>query len=157
MSKIQPIPEGYHSLTPYLILNEASLAIEFYKKAFGAKELFCMKKPDGTVAHAEMQFGDSKLMLADECPEMKGFSPKSIGGSPIFIHFYVEDVDAVVEAAVLQGATILRPLANQFYGDRSCTVADPFGYTWTISTHIEDVSPEEIGKRAKEWMENSQK
>ncbi len=146
--KVKPIPEGYHTVTPYLILHDAAGAIEFYKRAFGAVELYRMAGPGGKVGHAEIKIGDSPVMLADEHPEMGARSPKSIGGSPISILIYVENVDAVVQQAVAAGANLFRPVENKFYGDRSGGVEDPYGYQWFISTHVEDVSPEELERRA---------
>lgn len=148
--KVNPIPEGYHTVTPYMILQNASNAIDFYKQAFGAIELFRSPKPDGRVAHAEIQVGDSRIMLADEFPDMGALSPTTIGGSPITLMLYVEDVDKFTDRAVAAGAKVTRPIQNQFYGDRLGMVADPFGYNWCIATHIEDVSPEEIQRRAAE-------
>jgi len=143
----KPIPDGYHSVTPYLIIDGAAKAIEFYTKVFGAKETMRRPGPDGKLGHAEIRIGDSVMMLADESPQMGNRSPKSIGGSPVSIMLYVEQSDRVFEGAVAAGATVDRPVENQFYGDRSGTVIDPFGYKWTISTHVEDVSPEEMKKR----------
>ena len=147
MSKVKPIPEGYHSVTPYLCCRDAGAAIEFYKKAFGAKELMRMDN-QGKVGHAELQIGDSRIMLADEFPEMGFLSPQSVGGSPIMIHLYVEDVDTTANRAVSAGAKVTRPIADQFYGDRGGQFEDPFGHKWYVATHKEDLSPEEIGRRA---------
>jgi len=147
-TKPKPIPEGYHTATPYLIITNAAKAIEFYKEVFGAEELDRLATPDGKVGHAEIQIGDSRIMLADEFPEWDARSPKTIGGSPVSIMLYVEDVDAVVQRAVAAGARLFKPVADQFYGDRSGTITDPFGHKWTIATHVEDVSPEEMKKRA---------
>ena len=147
-TKVKLIPEGYHTVTPYLIVHDAARAIDFYKQAFGATELFRMAGPDGRVGHAEIKIGDSPIMLADEHPEMGARSPKSIGGSPISIMVYVENVDAVFNQAVAAGAKVVRPVENKFYGDRIGGLEDPFGYQWYISTHIEDVPPEELKKRA---------
>jgi len=147
-STVRPIPAGYHTATPYLIVNNGAAALEFYKKAFGAAELFRMTKPDGRVGHAEIKIGDSVIMLADEAPEMGARSPQSLGGSPVSILLYVEDVDRVFNQAVAAGAKVQRPLQNQFYGDRMGGVTDPFGHVWYIATHVEDVSPEEMQKRA---------
>ena len=147
---VKPVPEGYHTLTPYLSVKGASAAIAFYVKAFGAEELVRMPMPDGRVGHAELGIGDSRLMLADEMPEMGDAvtkSPSSLGGVTAGLCLYVADVDALCKRAVDAGATIKRPLANQFYGDRSCVVADPFGHIWTLATHVEDVSPEEMKRR----------
>lgn len=149
---VKPIPEGYHTVTPYLITKNAASAIEFYKKAFSAAELFRMADPNGRVMHAEIQFGDSRVMLADECPEMGGRSPQELGGSPVSLLLYVKDVDALSKQAVAAGAKVIRPVKDQFYGDRSCTLADPFGHVWTISTHKEDVSPEECSRRFEAVM-----
>jgi PhnB protein len=148
---VKKIPEGYHSLTPYLIVDDAARALEFYGKAFGAKELMRMPTPNGRIAHAEMQIGDSKLMLADEAPEMDAKSARTIGGSPVSIMLYVEDVDGVVARAAAAGAKITRPVANQFYGDRAGGLADPFGHVWHVATHVEDVSEDEIKRRAADW------
>jgi PhnB protein len=150
--KAKPIPEGYHSVTPYLIIKGAANAIDFYKKAFGAKELFRMPRPDGKIAHAEIKIGDSPIMLADENLDMGARSPQTIGGSPVMILLYVEDVDKIFNQAVAAGAKMQRPVENQFYGDRTGGVADPFGHAWYIHTHIEDVPPEEMEKRAKAAM-----
>ena len=147
-SNVKPIPEGYHSVTPYLIVKGAAKAIEFYKQAFGAKETFRMPQPDGKIGHAEIQIGDSRIMLADEFPERNFRGPESLGGTPVMIHLYIDDVDAVAKRAVTAGAKELRPVQNQFYGDRSGMFADPFGHQWNISTHVEDLSAEEVGKRA---------
>ncbi|HEV2613822.1 MAG TPA: VOC family protein [Gammaproteobacteria bacterium] len=146
---VRAIPEGYHSVTPYLIIKNAANAIEFYKKAFDAKEVFCMKSNDGKVKHAEIQIGNSRVMLADEYPEMNVFGPDASGRAPIMIHLYVEDVDHTFKKAVDAGASVIRPLANQFYGDRSAFLKDPYGHSWGIATHIEDLSAEEITERAK--------
>jgi len=147
-SKVKAIPEGYHAVTPYLIVNDGARAIEFYKKAFGATELFRMAGPDGKIGHAEIKIGDSPIMLADEVPAMGHRSPQSLGGSPVSILLYVEDVDAVFNQAVAAGAKVARPVADQFYGDRTGGVTDPFGHAWYIATHKEDVSSEELQKRA---------
>ncbi len=145
---VKPIPDGYPTLTPYLGVDGAADAIAFYIEAFGAKERMRMDGPDGKVGHAELEIGDGLVMLADEHPEMDVFGPKSIGGTPVTVSMYVEDVDAVVERAVAAGATVLRPVEDQFYGDRLGQIEDPFGHRWAIATHIEDVSPEEMGRRA---------
>lgn len=147
-NRVKAVPEGYHTATPYLIVNAAADALEFYKKAFGATELLRMAQPDGRIGHAEIKIGDSVIMLADEHPEIGARSPQTIGGSPVSILLYVEDVDAVFNQAVAAGATVQRPLQDQFYGDRTGGVTDPFGHAWYISTHIEDVVPEELKKRA---------
>jgi PhnB protein len=145
--KVKPIPDGYHTATPYLIVREAAKAIEFYKKAFGATET--MRMGDGNkIHHAEIKIGTSPIMLGDECIEMQALSPATIGNSPVTIMLYVEDVDAVFNKAVSAGATVQRPLADQFYGDRTGGLIDPFGHKWYVATHIEDVSHEELQKRS---------
>ena len=143
----KPIPEGYHTATPYLVLQNAASAIEFYKKAFGATELMRLASPGGKIGHAEIKIGDSPIMLADEFPEMGYRGPRALGGSPVSIMLYVEDVDTFFDQAVAAGATIKRPVKDEFYGDRAGNIEDPFGHVWTIATHKEDVSPEEIEKR----------
>jgi PhnB protein len=145
---VKPIPDGYHSVTPYLNIKGAAEAIDFYKKAFGATELFRMPQPDGRIGHAELQIGDSRIMLADEFPEMKNFGPQTLGGSAVGLLLYVNDVDSVFEQAVAAGATETRAVEDKFYGDRGGTLTDPFGHVWHIATHTEDVSPEEMEKRA---------
>ena len=152
---VKPIPEGYHSVTPYLIVDDAARAIEFYKKAFSAVELMRMPAPGGKIGHAEIRVGDSPIMLADESPEMGHRSARTLGGSPISLMVYVEDVDARVAQAVAAGGKLVRPVANQFYGDRSGGVDDPFGYHWYIATHVEDVPPEEMKKRMAKMMESA--
>ena len=147
-AKVRPIPEGYEGLTPYLSIKGAARAIDFYKKAFGATELVRMDQPDGRVGHAELRIGRGIVMLADEFPEMGFRSPESLGGSPVVIHLYVEDVDDVVRRATAAGATIERPVANQFYGDRQGQLRDPFGHLWSIATHVEDVPQDEMARRA---------
>lgn len=149
-NSVKPIPEGYHAVTPYLIVQGAAKAIDFYKRAFLAKELFRMEAGEGKIAHAELQIGSSRIMLADEHPEMNARGPESFGGSPVSFCLYVENVDEMFPRSITLGAVELRPLKNQFYGDRSGTIKDPFGHTWTISTHVEDVSPEEMEKRASQ-------
>jgi PhnB protein len=144
---VKAVPDGFHTVTPYLIVNGAAGALDFYRRAFGAKEQVRMPGPEGKVMHAEILIGDSKIMLADEFPQMGARSPQSIGGTPVGICLYVAKVDAVYEQAIAAGAKIERPLKDQFYGDRSGTVIDPFGHKWTIATHIEDVSPAEMEKR----------
>ena len=149
MASAKPIPDGYHSVTPYLIVDGAANAIEYYKKAFGATELFRMDH-EGKVGHAELKIGDSPIMIADEYPQMGYRSPKALGGTPVSIMIYVEDVDTVYKRAIDAGAKEVKPLQDQFYGDRSGTVADPFGHKWTIATHVEDVAPEEMTRRMDE-------
>ena len=146
---VKPIPEGYHSVTPYLIIEGAGEAIEFYKKAFGAKELFRFPTPDGKVGHAELKIGDSPIMLADAYPTMGYNSPKSLGGSPVSLMIYVEDVDTIFNQAVQGGATVKEAVTDKFYGDRSESLIDPFGHVWHLATHKEDVSMEEMENRAK--------
>lgn len=146
MADVKPIPEGYHSLTPYLVIDGAAEAIEYYKKAFGATELFRMPHGD-KIGHAEMKIGDSPFMLSDEHPEMGYKGPKSIGGSAVGLMIYVDDCDTVFKQAIHAGGTEKKALQDQFYGDRSGTLEDPFGHIWTVATHKEDVTPEEIGKR----------
>ena len=143
----KPIPDGYHSITPYLVVDNGVQAIEFYKKAFNATEIMRMPAPGGRIGHAEIKIGDSVVMLADEAPEMDARSAKHYGGSPVSMLVYVEDVDKVFAQAVGAGAKEVRPVADQFYGDRSGTVKDPFGHSWHLSTHKEDLSEAEIKKR----------
>jgi PhnB protein len=144
---VKPIPDGYHSVTPYLIIKGASKAIEYYKKAFGAVELFRMPGPNDMVMHAEIKIGDSPIMLADESQEMGWKSPTTYGGTPASLMIYVPDVDTVYKQALSVGGKELKPLMDQFYGDRSGTLTDPFGHVWTVATHKEDVSPDEMAKR----------
>jgi PhnB protein len=151
----KPIPDGYRTATPYLIVKGAAEAIEFYKRAFGATELLRMADPKGRVGHAEIRIGDSVIMLADEYPEMGHRGPRSLGGSSVSILLYLEDVDTVFERALKAGARAQRPVQNQFYGDRSGTLEDPFGHVWTIATHVEDVPEEELKRRAEAVMKSS--
>lgn len=148
IAKVKPVPEGFHTATPYLIITNAARAIEFYKEVFGATEITRLVTPDGRVGHAEIKIGDSRLMLADEFPEWDARSPQTIGGSAVHIMLYVEDVDAVVSRAVGAGAKLFKPVEDQFYGDRTGSLTDPFGHKWTIATHQEDVSVEEMKRRA---------
>jgi PhnB protein len=143
----KPIPEEYPRLTPYLIVDGASAAIDFYREVLGATERMRMPGPDDKVGHAELQIGDSMIMLADEHPEMDALGPKSVGGTPVMLHVYVEDLDAVFERAVQAGAKTLRQVEDRFYGDRSGEFEDPFGHRWSVATHVEDVPPEEMEKR----------
>lgn len=152
--KVLAVPKGYHSITPYLIVNQALNAIEFYKKAFGAKVVMCMQDETGCVNHAELQIGDAKIMLADECPEMNARAPQSYGGSPVSIHLYIPNVDAVVDRALAAGAVLARPVQDMYYGDRSGGVMDPFGHVWFISTHVEDVTPAQMKKRVAAMCEH---
>ena len=146
---VKHIPDGYHSVTPYLIVAGAARALDFYKKAFGAEEIIRVPQPDGRIRHAELRLGTSVIMLADENPETFARGPQSIGGTPVSLMVYVEDVDKVFARAVEAGATVERPLANQFYGDRTGGVVDPFGHRWYLATHVEDVAPEEMERRMK--------
>lgn len=145
--QIKPIPEGYHTVTPYLVVQNAADAITFYQQAFDAIELFRLPTPEGKVAHAEIKIGNSPIMLGDECPEMGARSPQTLGGTPLSLMVYVEDVDTVVDRAVFAGAKLERAVQDQFYGDRTGTILDPFGHQWTIATHKEDVAPEELQRR----------
>ena len=151
MSTVKPIPDGFHTLTPYLSIRGAAQAIEFYKQAFGATERFRMPGPDGkTIGHAELVIGDSIVMLADEFPEYGNSSPLTLKGTTVNFALYVVDADASFKRAVNAGATVVRPIADQFYGDRAGCVQDPFGHRWTLMTHKEDLTPAELDKRYKE-------
>lgn len=154
MTKVKPIPDGYHTATPYMVIKDAAKAIEFYKKAFGATEILCMKAPDGKVKHAEIKIGNSPIMITDEHPEQQMRGPQALGGSPMHLYLYVEDVDALFNNAVAAGAKVIYPIATHFYGDRSGGLTDPFGHAWFIATHVEDVPPAELKKRAEEAMKN---
>ena len=149
---VKPIPDGYPRVTPYLIVDGGSAAIDFYTSVLGAKERMRMGGPDGKVGHAELEIGDSMIMLADEFPEMGARSPKAVGGSPVTIHLYVEDVDKTFEQALSAGATSSRDVEDKFYGDRGGEFEDPFGHRWSIATHVEDVPEEEMEKRAAAMM-----
>jgi PhnB protein len=146
-ARVKPIPDGYHSATPYVIVDGAARAIEFYKQAFGAKELMRIPAPGDRIGHAEIKVGDSVIMLADEHPEMDARSPKHYGGSPVSLLLYVTDVDGQFKQALAAGGTEVRPVADQFYGDRAGTLRDPFGHSWHIHTHKENVSPAELNRR----------
>ena len=146
-SKVKSIPQGFQGVTPYLCCKDAASAVEFYKKAFGATEVMRLAEPSGKLGHAEIKIGDAMVMIADEYPEMDFRSPQSLGGSPVTIHLYVDDVDALVSRAVAAGAKLQRPVADQFFGDRLGQLMDPFGHRWSVATHKEDVSLEEIQKR----------
>jgi PhnB protein len=146
------IPEGYHTLTPYLAVDDAARAIEFYKRAFGAKERVNMPGPEGTIAHAELEIGDSLVMLSDPFPQSTAKPPKELGGTTSGVFMYVEDVDEVVKQAIDAGAKATMPVEDQFWGDRFGKVADPFGHEWQIATHVEDLTPEQIAERSKEAM-----
>ena len=154
---VRKIPEGHNAVSPYLIVSGAERALDFYKQAFGATELFRHRAPDGKIGHAEVRIGDTVVMLADEFPDFDAHGPKKFGGSPVSLHVYVEDVDATAAKAVAAGATVKRPVADQFYGDRLGTFEDPFGHTWHLSTHVEDVSMEELDRRAKAAMAEKKK
>jgi PhnB protein len=151
-SAVKPIPDGYHSVTPYLSVREAGKAIDFYKRAFGAREMLRMEAPGGKIGHAEIRIGDSVVMLADEYPDMGFLGPQSRGGTSVNMHLYVNDCDAVVQRALAAGAKLLRPMKDQFYGDRSGSVEDPFGHVWHVSTHKEELSKSELRRRAAEAM-----
>jgi PhnB protein len=155
MANVKPIPEGYHTITPYLVVRGASRAMEFYKKAFGAKELYRMEGPGGSVMHAEMQIGDSRFMIGDEHPGMGYTAPQPGTRVPVGLCIYVEDVDALAAQAVAAGITVDRPVADQFYGDRTGSFTDPFGHSWSLATHVEDVSSEEIKRRMEQAMKKS--
>jgi PhnB protein len=152
MSPVKPIPEGYPRVSPYLVVDDGAKAIDFYTQVLGATERMRMPAPGGKIGHAELQFGDSVVMLADAFPDMGYQSPKKIGGTPVTISLYVEDVDKTYAAALQAGATSLREVENAFYGDRSGQFEDPFGHRWNVATHIEDVPPDEMAKRAQEMM-----
>ncbi len=151
---VSPIPAGYHSVTPYLIVKGAAQAIEFYKAAFGAVELFRLEMENGVLGHAEIKIGDSCVMLADEFPDMGALGPQSMGGSPVSLLIYMPEVDAVFARAIAAGATLKKPVQDQFYGDRSGMLTDPFGHSWSIATHIEDVAPEEMTRRMAEFAKS---
>ena len=155
MTKVKAIPDGYHSVTPYLFIRGAATAIDFYKNVLGAKERMRMPGPDGKVMHAELQIGDSVIMLADENPQIGAKSPETLGGTSSSHHVYVENVDITTQKAVSAGAKLVRPVKDEFYGDRSGTIIDPFGHMWSIATHIEDVSQEEMKKRMAKVMSQS--
>jgi len=146
---VKPIPDGYHAITAYLCVKGAAEAIDFYKSAFGAKEIMRMPGPGGSVGHAELEIGGSRFMLADEFPQMGFQGPRAFGGTPVHLHLYVDDVDATLERATEAGATLRRPAADQFYGDRAGSVEDPFGHSWHVATHVEDVPPDELKRRAE--------
>jgi PhnB protein len=152
-NKVKPVPDGYHTLTPYLRLKDAAKTIEFYKKAFGAAETHPpMKTPDGRILHGEIQIGDSRVMYMDEMPEMGAKSPQTLGGTPVMLSLYVDNADVVFNKAVSAGAKVLIPMQNMFYGDRAGGVEDPAGHAWWISTHVEDVPMDELKRRAESAM-----
>jgi PhnB protein len=150
--KVTAVPKGYHNVTPYLVVRDAAKAIDFYKEAFGAEELLRMPAPGGKIGHAELKMGDAHVMLSDEWPETGAVAPKKGERPPVSILLYVDDVDATFEKAVKAGAKAIRPVENQFYGDRSGQIEDPAGHVWAVATHVEDVTPEELGRRAKEMF-----
>lgn len=144
---VKAIPEGFNSVTPHIVIKGAGAAMDFYKKAFGAEEVMRMPAPDGSIMHGELKLGNSRIMIAEENPQMGCQSPQTLGGSPVSIHLYVNDADSFYNIAVKAGATPIMPLTNMFWGDRYGMVADPFGHKWSIATHVEDVTPEECGRR----------
>ncbi len=151
--KKRPVPEGYHTATPHLVVKNAKAAIDFYERAFGAKELMRLATPDGRIAHAEIKIGDSTVMLADEFPEWGDRSPESLGGTPVRLHLYVEDVDVLAARAMAAGARVVIPVDDQFYGDRAGRLADPFGHLWVVATRVREMSPEEVQRGFKEFLE----
>ena len=156
-NKVKPVPEGFHTVTPYLIVRGASKAIDFYKKAIGAEERFRLPGRGGELMHAEIQVGDSVIMLTDENPSMGAQSPQALNGSPASLMLYVSDVDTAIKKATDAGATVVMPPTDMFWGDRMGRIADPFGHQWSIATHIEDVPPDEIERRGKKWVEEMSK
>lgn len=154
---VKPVPDGYYTVTPYLIIKDAARAIEFYKRAFNATELMRLADPSGRIGHAEIKIGNSPIMLADEFPEMGIRSPQTIGGSPVSILLYVDNVDSLYAQAIAAGAKELRSVKDQFYGDRAGTLEDPFGHTWSIATHKEDLSSAEISRRYEDFMKQQAK
>ena len=152
MADVDPIPSDYPRVTPYICVDDAAAAIEFYRKVFGAIERMRIPAPDGKIGHAELTIGDGLIMLSDEYPDMGALGPKAVGGTPVTISVYVEDVDGVFSRAIAAGAESLHAPHDQFYGDRSGQFRDPFGHRWSVATHIEDVSPEEMAERAKQMM-----
>jgi PhnB protein len=152
MAKVSPIPKGYHTITPGLAVRNAAQAIDFYKKAFGAKEKMRMPGPDGKIMHAELQIGDSKIMLGEEMQQMGHLSPQSLNGTPVNLHVYVKDVDKVFNQAVKAGATTVAPVMDMFWGDRYGMVMDPFGHKWGIATHKRNLSPKKMKKAGEEWF-----
>jgi PhnB protein len=156
-AKVKPIPDGYRSVTPYLMVKGAAEAIDFYKRAFNARERMRVPGPGGKIMHAEIEIGDSVVMLAEEFPDMGALGPLSIGGTPVGIHLYVENVDAIFKQALSAGAREERPLQNQFYGDRSGSLIDPFGHKWNLATHVEEVSPDEMQRRMEQWTKDGAK
>jgi len=155
--QVKPVPEGYHSVTPYLVVHDAARALDFYQRVFGAKEIVRMNNPQGRVGHAEIRIGDSILMLAEETPNSGVRSPQSVNGSTVSIFVYLEDVDSVFNKALSAGAQEVQRPADMFWGDRYGRLTDPFGHSWSLATHIEDVTPEEIGRRAQEAAKAAQR
>jgi len=155
--QVKPIPEGYHSVTPYLVVHDAARALDFYQRIFGAKEIMRMNNPQGRVGHAEIKIGDSLIMLAEETPNSGVRSPQSLNGSTVSIFVYFEDVDSVFHKALAAGAKEVQRLADMFWGDRYGRLTDPFGHSWSLATHIEDVTPEEMGRRAQEAAKAAQR
>ena len=155
--QVKPVPEGYHSVTPYLVVQDAARALDFYQRVFGAKEIVRMNNPQGRVGHAEIRIGDSILMLAEETPNSGVRSPQSVNGSTVSIFVYLEDVDSVFNKALSAGAQEVQRPADMFWGDRYGRLTDPFGHSWSLATHIEDVTPEEIGRRAQEAAKAAQR
>jgi PhnB protein len=152
MAKVKPIPDGYPRVTPYLIIDGGAKALDFYKKVFGAKEKMRMPGPGGKIGHAEITIGESMIMLADEHPDMGARAPHAYGGTAVSLMVYVDNVDSTVKTALAEGAKLTRPVENQFYGDRLGTIQDPFGHQWHVATHVEDVPPDEMAKRAAAAM-----
>jgi PhnB protein len=152
---VKPIPDGYHAVTPYLSVRGAARALDFYKQAFGAAEIMRMPGPDGKLGHAEIRIGDSRVMLSDEYPDLAFLSPESRGGTTVHIHVYVKDVDTVAARAVAAGGKLLRPVVDQFYGDRTGTIQDPFGHVWHLATHVKDMSMAELRKGAEEAVKRA--
>ena len=150
--KVNPIPKGYHSVTPGLAVRDAAQALEFYKKAFGAKEKFRMPGPDGKIMHAEIMIGNSHIMVGEEMPEMNHLSPQALNGTPVNLYVYVKNVDKAFDQAVRAGATVVMPVMDAFWGDRHGSLKDPFGHSWGLATHKRDLSPKEIKKAAEEWF-----
>lgn len=155
--KVKPVPDGYHTVTPYLTVQNAAEAIEFYKKAFGASEIYRLAEPGGRIGHAEIQIGDTKVMLSDEYPEMEVRSPQTLGGSAVGLHIYIEDVDSLFNRAIAAGAVVVRPVKDQFFGERSGKLVDPFGHFWFIATQIEEITPEEIKRRYAAMLKETAK
>ena len=149
MAKVSPIPKGYHTVTPGLAVRDAAQAIEFYKKAFGSKEKMRMNGPDGKIMHAELQIGNSHVMLGEENPQMNHLSPQTLNGTPVSLYIYAKDVDKVFNQAVKAGATVVMPVMDMFWGDRYGKLEDPFGHHWSVATHVRDVKPEELREAAK--------